>query len=98
MVLLRLGVIAPIPLHPYVSAGGGAIWAYDGESGSDVGPGLSFEAGLLLGKDRPWGRIVPFVQLDRALWTVNKPGPPPGSTYHWAPGWGYPIVGLKVLF
>jgi hypothetical protein len=53
MVLLRLGVIAPIPLHPYVSAGGGAIWAYDGEGGSDVGPGLSFEAGLLLGRTDP---------------------------------------------
>ena len=60
---------------------------------SGSGVAVTFEAGLLLGKERTWGRIMPFIELPVATWTTpGRQGERP-----WSPGVGYPLFGLRFL-
>jgi hypothetical protein len=89
----KAGYVFDGRLHPYIAAGVG----HGGASNLDElnGGGLTFvaEAGLLVGKERTWGRIMPFVELPIATWST----PDPKGTKPWTPGVGYPLVGLRFM-
>jgi hypothetical protein len=88
--LLKAGFILDAAAHPYLALGAGHGSISD-NYGS--GPALSAEAGLLLGHDRSWGRVVPFVELPWALWKTTA-----GGRYvrPVSPGIGS-LVGVKLL-
>jgi hypothetical protein len=93
LVIGKAGYVSSLRLHPYLAIGAGFASAYDLDELSGSGFALTFEAGLLLGKERAWGRIMPFIELPIATWSV--PGREGGTP--WSPGVGYPLVGIRFL-
>lgn len=88
--LLKAGFILDAGPHPYLAFGVG-----HGSTGDNYGSGLALaaEAGWLLGHDRSWGRVVPYVEVPWALWKTTVGGQfvkpvSPGARL---------LVGLKLL-
>ncbi len=88
--LLKAGFILDAGPHPYLAVGAG-----HGSIGDNYGsgPALCAEAGLLLGHDRSWGRVVPYVEVPWALWKTTAGGL---FAKPFSPGQGW-LVGLKLL-
>lgn len=92
--VVKAGRIFEGDLHPYVVVGAGISSAYDGDNLTGSGVAVVAEAGLLLGKERHLGRIMPFIELPIALWSVPDPKSP-GNPWH--PGVGIPMIGVRFL-
>jgi hypothetical protein len=93
LALVKAGRIWEVPSHPYLAIGAGWGSAYDLDNLSGSGFALTAEAGLMLGHGRSWGRVVPFVEVPVATWSV----PDPKSNSRWRPGVGAPLLGIKLL-
>ena len=88
--LLKAGFILNAGPHPYIAFGVG-----HGSTGENYGSGLALaaEAGLLLGHDGPWGRLVPYVEVPWARWKTTAGGV---FAKPFSPG-SFWLVGLKLL-
>jgi hypothetical protein len=93
LALVKAGRIWESSGHPYLAIGAGWGSAYDLDNLSGSGFALTAEAGLMLGYGRSWGRVVPFIELPIATWSIHDRR----STTTWSPGVGFPLVGIKLL-
>ena len=88
----KVGYVSSVQLHPYFAVGAGFGAASDLDELGGSGFALTLEAGLLIGKERARGRIMPFVELPIATWTAHD-----GEGRSWSPGVGYPLFGPRFL-
>jgi hypothetical protein len=75
----------------YFAAGAGWGNAYNGDNLDGSGFLLTAEIGWMLGFRRSWGRVVPFIEVPFATWTVTQ------GNESWKPGVGFPLFGIKLL-